>query len=117
MLGPLQVKLNRNTLRKAQVIILTCTSSRAIHLELVTYKSSDEFVDGISSFCLLAIQMFAGLTVGKLSWWTGVFERDNAQLGLPQDSEHSFRKKKLPVISLGDGISPLHLIKTESSSH
>ena len=65
MFGPLQVTLKRKTLQEGQVIILTCTSSRAIHLELVTDKSSDEFVDGISSFCLLAIQMFAGLTVGK----------------------------------------------------
>ncbi|KXJ09321.1 hypothetical protein AC249_AIPGENE1677 [Exaiptasia diaphana] len=44
MFGPLQIRLNRNTLKEAQVIIFTCMTTRAIHLELVTDRSSDTFL-------------------------------------------------------------------------
>ena len=39
MFGPVQIKIGRKTLKEAQVIIFTCMTSRAIHLELVTDKS------------------------------------------------------------------------------
>jgi len=44
MFGPLYIRLNRKTLKEAQVIIFTCMTTRAIHLELVTDKSSDTFL-------------------------------------------------------------------------
>ncbi|KAK3738427.1 hypothetical protein QZH41_005629 [Actinostola sp. cb2023] len=45
MFGPLQIRMNRKTLKEAQVIIFTCMStSRAVHLELVTDRSTDTFL-------------------------------------------------------------------------
>ena len=41
MFGPLHIRLNRKTLKEAQVIIFTCTTTRAIHLELVTDRSAE----------------------------------------------------------------------------
>ena len=44
MFGPLQIRLNRRTLQEAQVAIFTCaTKTRAVHLELVTDKSTKAF--------------------------------------------------------------------------
>ena len=53
MVGPLQIKLNGRTLQEAQVVIFTCTTTRAIHLELVTDKSTE--------FFLMAFRRFARL--------------------------------------------------------
>ena len=53
MFGPVQIKIGRKTLKEAQVIIFTCMTSRAIHPELVTDKTSDAF--------LMAFQRFACL--------------------------------------------------------
>ena len=53
MLGPLQIKLNRKTLKEAQVIIFACMTTRAVHLELVNNKTSDAF--------LMAFRRFASL--------------------------------------------------------
>jgi len=42
--GPLQVKFDvQKTVKEAQVIIFTWMTARAIHLELVTDKSTDTF--------------------------------------------------------------------------
>lgn len=53
MFGPFHIKLSRKTLKEAQVIIFTCMTTRAVHLELVSDKSSDTF--------LLAFRRFASL--------------------------------------------------------
>ena len=53
MLGPLHIKLNRKTLKGAQVLIFTCMTSRAVHLELVNHKTTDAF--------LMAFRRFASL--------------------------------------------------------
>ena len=53
MFGPLQIKLNRRTHKEAQVIIFTCTTSRAIHLELVTDKTSTSFLMAFRRFACL----------------------------------------------------------------
>ena len=45
--------MNRKTLKEAQVIIFTCMTTRAVHLELVTDKSAETF--------LLAFRRFASL--------------------------------------------------------
>jgi hypothetical protein len=50
MFGPLQIKLNRKTLKEAHVIIFTCMTTRAIHLELVTNRSSDVFLMAFRRF-------------------------------------------------------------------
>jgi len=50
MFGPLQIRLNRRTLQEAQVVIFTCTT-RAIHLELVTHKTTEAF---LMAFCRFA---------------------------------------------------------------
>ena len=44
MFGPLYIKLNRKTLKEAQVVIFTCMTSRAVHLELVNDKTADAFL-------------------------------------------------------------------------
>ncbi|PFX21287.1 G-protein-signaling modulator 2 [Stylophora pistillata] len=53
MFGPIQIKLGRKTLKEAQVIIFTCMTSRAIHLELVTNKTSDAFFMAFRRFACL----------------------------------------------------------------
>ena len=66
MFGPVQIKLGRKTLKEAQVIIFTCMTSRAIHLELVTDKTSDAFLMAFRRFT--DTLMFAGQTVEQISW-------------------------------------------------
>jgi len=44
MFGPFQVKISRKTLKKVQAIIFTCMTTRAIHLELDTDRSTDAFL-------------------------------------------------------------------------
>ena len=53
MFGPVQIKLGRKTLKEAQVIIFACMTSRAIHLELVTDKTSDAFLMAFRRFACL----------------------------------------------------------------
>ena len=53
MFGPVQIKLCRKTLKEAQVIIFACMTSRAIHLELVTDKTSDAFLMAFRRFAYL----------------------------------------------------------------
>ena len=53
MFGPVQIKLGRKTLKEAQVIIFTCMTSRAIHLELVADKTSDAFFMAFRRFACL----------------------------------------------------------------
>ena len=53
MFGPLHIKLNRNILKEAQVVIFTCMTTRAVHLELANDKTADAF--------LMASRRFASL--------------------------------------------------------
>ena len=53
MFGPLHIRLNRKTLKECHVIIFACMTTRAIHLELVTDRSSDTF--------LMAFRRFASM--------------------------------------------------------
>ena len=53
MFGPLQIRLNRRTLQEAQVVIFTCTTTRAIHLELVTHKTTEAFLMAFRRFACL----------------------------------------------------------------
>ena len=53
MFGPLHIKLNRKTLKEAQVVIFACMTTRAVHLELVNDRTSDAF--------LMAFRRFASL--------------------------------------------------------
>ena len=53
MFGPLQIRLNRRTLQEAQVVIFTCTTTRAVHLELLTDKSSEAFLMAFRRFTCL----------------------------------------------------------------
>ena len=62
MFGPLHIKLNRKTLKEAQVIIFTCMTTRAVHLELVTDKTSDAF--------LMAFRRFASLRGHPCICWS-----------------------------------------------
>ena len=50
MFGPMQIRMNRKTRKEAQVIIFTCMTMRAIHLELVTDRSSDAFLMAFRRF-------------------------------------------------------------------
>ena len=62
MFGPFQVRIGRKTLKEAQAIIFTCMTTRAIHLELVTDKSTDTF--------LMAFRRFASLRGHPSSCWS-----------------------------------------------
>ena len=53
MFGPLQVRLGRKTLKEAHVIIFTCMTTRAVHLELVTDRSTDTFLMAFRRFVFL----------------------------------------------------------------
>jgi hypothetical protein len=50
MFGPIQIKINRKTCKEAQIIIFTCMTTRAIHLELVTDRSTDTFLMAFRRF-------------------------------------------------------------------
>ena len=43
ILGPLQIRFTWQTLQEAQVVISTCTTTRAFQLELITSKASKAF--------------------------------------------------------------------------
>ena len=62
MFGPFQVKIGRKTLKEAHVIIFTCMTTRAIHLELVTDRSTDTF--------LMAFRRFASLRGHPINCWS-----------------------------------------------
>ncbi|XP_022799297.1 uncharacterized protein LOC111337280 [Stylophora pistillata] len=53
LFGPMHIKLNRKTLKKAQVVIFACMATREVHLELVSDRTSDAF--------LMAFRRFASL--------------------------------------------------------
>lgn len=53
MFGPLHIKLNRKTVREAQVVIFTGMTTRTVHLELVTDKTSDAFLMAFRRFARL----------------------------------------------------------------
>ena len=48
MFGPFHIKLNKKTLKEAQVVIFACMTTRAAHLELVNEKTADAF---LMAFC------------------------------------------------------------------
>jgi hypothetical protein len=62
MFGPFHIRLGRKTLKEAQVIIFTCMTTRAVHLELVSDKSTDTF--------LLAFRRFASLRGHPSTCWS-----------------------------------------------
>ena len=113
MFGPFHIKLSRKTLKEAQVIIFTCMTTRAVHLELVSDKSSDTF--------LLAFRRFASLRghpntcrsdwaiillVLKVTWTRscriGTFRKFRV-----------FFQMNLPANSSGDGIYRMRVIRME----
>ena len=53
MFGPVDIKLKRKSLKEAQVVIFACMTTRAVHLELVSDKTSAAF--------LMAFRHFASL--------------------------------------------------------
>ena len=42
--GPLQTKINRNTTTESSVMIVTCTTTRIVHLELTSTASTESFL-------------------------------------------------------------------------
>ena len=84
MFGPLHIKLNRKTLKEAQVVIFTCMTSRAVHLELV----NDNF--------LMTFRRFASLRGHPRVCWSDcgtnfvgaqkLLKGNYAELGHSQDS-------------------------------
>ncbi|XP_028417495.1 uncharacterized protein LOC114541894 [Dendronephthya gigantea] len=50
MFGPIQIRMNRKTCKEAQVIIFTCMTMRAIHLELVMDRSTETFLMAFRRF-------------------------------------------------------------------
>ena len=62
MFGTVHVRLNRRTLKEAHVIIFTCMTIRAVHLELVTGKSASTF--------LMSFRRFASLRGHPSTCWS-----------------------------------------------
>ena len=62
MFGPLQIRVGRKTLKEAHAIIFTCMTTRAVHLELVTDRSTDAF--------LMAFRRFASLIGNPNNCWS-----------------------------------------------
>ena len=62
MFGPLHIKLNRKTLKEAQVVMFACMTTRAIHLELVNDKTADAF--------LMAFRRFVSLRGHPRVFWS-----------------------------------------------
>ena len=62
MFGPFQVKIGWKTLKEAQAIIFTCMTTNAIHLELVTDRSTDAF--------LMEFRRFASLRGHPSNCWS-----------------------------------------------
>ena len=62
MFVPLQLRICRKTLKEVQVIIFTCMTTRAVHLELVTDRSTDTFP--------MAFRRFASLRGHPSNCWS-----------------------------------------------
>ena len=62
MFGPLQIRVGRKTLKEAHAIIFTCMTTRAVHLELVTDRSTDTF--------LMALRRFTSLRGNPNNCWS-----------------------------------------------
>ena len=62
LFGPLQLRIDRKSLKETQVIIFTCMITRAAHLELVTDRSTDMF--------LMAFRRFASLRGYPSNCWS-----------------------------------------------
>ncbi len=62
MFGPFHIRFRRKTLKEAQVIIFTCMTTKAVHLELVSDRSTDTF--------LLAFRRFASLRGHPSTCWS-----------------------------------------------
>ena len=62
MFGPLQIRVGRKTLKEADAIIFTCMTTRAVHLELVTDRSTDTF--------LMAFRRFTSLRGNPNNCWS-----------------------------------------------
>ena len=99
MFGPLHIKLNRKTLKEAQVVIFTCMTSRAVHLELVNDKTADAF--------LMAFRRFASLRghqveVGKCHCHDGLVRKARIKT---HDSEYDRPIHKLCLIATKDELN------------
>ncbi|KAK2571157.1 hypothetical protein P5673_003719 [Acropora cervicornis] len=62
MANQVTIKVGRKTLKEAHMIIFTCMSIRAIHLELVTDKSTDTFI--------MIFRRFASLRGHPINCWS-----------------------------------------------
>ena len=49
--GPLYIKVSKNVMNKAYIVLFTCCVTRALHLELVTDLHASTFVNCLRHFC------------------------------------------------------------------
>ena len=69
MFGPVHIRLNRKTLKEAHVILFSCMTTRVVHLELVSDKSSDTFLMAFRRFASIRdIQAHVGRIVALTLW-------------------------------------------------
>ena len=104
MFGPFQVRVRHKTLKEAQAIIFTSITTRAIHLEPVTDKSTDTF--------LMAFRRFAALRGHPANCWSDCgtnfvgaqqyFKRSNARFGISPESRVSYQKNSHALLN-GNG--------------
>ena len=93
MFGPFLVRIGRKTLTEAQAIIFTCMTTRAIHLELVTEKSTTHFLWRFGPFASLrGHPSCCWSDCGTNFVGTQHSERSNAKLGYSQNLECLIRR-------------------------
>jgi len=93
MFGPVHIKLNRKTLKEAQVVIFTCMTMRAVHLELVTDKN---FLMAFRRFtCLRGHPRVCWSDWNEFRGRARISERDRSRLGCHQDKRNSLRRFQL----------------------
>ena len=114
MFGPLHIKLNRKTLKEAQVVMFTCMTTRAVHLELVNDKTSDAF--------LMAFRRFASLRGHPSVYWSDRGTNFVGAQGYLKEIMQSWNIPRFKVfylrisvaISSGNGIYLMQVIKMAS---
>ena len=116
MFGPLHVKLNRKTVKEAEVVVFACMTTRPVHLELVNDKTADAFLMAFRRFASLRGHPRVCCLVGlwnKLCRYANLLKENYAEPGT-FPSFRAFYARNSPVISNGHGTYLTQVIRMAS---